>query len=72
MQAIKEITCIIGILIFGMPILPVIAVPEQNTRGKSFEQWCQEKRSLPVVTIKTIDVLLRKAMISDCQIKEYS
>jgi internalin A len=70
MQAIQKITCIIGILIFGMPILPVFAAPRQDIKAKSFEQWCQEKRSLPVVTIKTIDVLLKKAMTNDCQIAD--
>jgi internalin A len=70
MQAIQKITCIVEILIFGVPILPIIAAPRQMIIVKSFEQWCQEKGSLPVGTIKTIDILLKKAMTNDCHMAD--
>jgi internalin A len=63
----QKITLIIGILISAVA---VNATPRPLSKVKNFEQWCQEKRALPVTTAKTIEVLLKKTMTDDCRIAD--
>jgi internalin A len=68
MPVIKEISTLLGLLIFFTPVLPVIAAQGQPIKTKSFTEWCQNKMSVSVETRKTINLLLKKAEINDCQI----
>ncbi len=36
----------------------------------SFEQWCQQKDSLPIETKKTVEVMLKKAGSQDCRLAD--
>jgi len=35
---------------------------------KSFEQWCQQKNSLPAATKKTVEALLKESGTQDCKL----
>jgi internalin A len=67
MQLIQKITIFIGILISAVA---VNAAPRQPNKVKNFDQWCQEQKSLPVATAKTIEVLLKKAVTDDCRVAD--
>jgi internalin A len=68
MPVIKEISALLGLLIFFTPVLPVIAAQGQPIKTKSFTEWCQNKMSVSVETRKTIELLLKRAETNDCQI----
>jgi internalin A len=40
------------------------------TNNQSFEQWCQQKNSLPTETRTTVEVLLKKVNTQDCKLAD--
>ena len=43
------------------------SIPSAQPKTKSFAQWCKEKDTLSVATVKTIDVLLKQAKTQNCK-----
>jgi Leucine-rich repeat (LRR) protein len=43
------------------------SIPSAQSKTKSFAQWCQEKDTLPVATVRTIDILLKQAKTQNCK-----
>jgi Leucine-rich repeat (LRR) protein len=43
------------------------SIPSAQSKTKSFAQWCQEKDTLSVATVRTIDILLKQAKTQSCK-----
>ena len=47
--------------------IPAVATTQKKT-PKTFLQWCEQKKSLPLATRTTINILLDKAGTQNCRI----
>jgi internalin A len=50
--------------------LPVGAISTQQSKPKTFTQWCQQRNSVPAATKLTIDLLLTKAGTKNCKLAD--
>ncbi len=48
-------------------LFPVIPANSQQPKVKSFAEWCSQKKSLPVATKNTIEILLFHVGSKDCR-----
>jgi internalin A len=61
---------ITGMMMF-LPFLSSIAsAAPQQPQPKSFEAWCRQRKSVPVATRHTIDILIKKAGTKNCKLAD--
>jgi internalin A len=65
----KSLFTLVSLSLFSWGALPAQATQVQQ-KPKSFAQWCQQQKSLPTATQKTIDALLKEAGTNRCQLAE--
>jgi Leucine-rich repeat (LRR) protein len=46
------------------------SIPSAQPKTKSFAQWCKDKDTLSVATVRTIDLLLKQAKTQNCKSAE--
>jgi internalin A len=56
-----------SIFVLLLQVLSASASP-QETKNKSFFEWCQQRDSLPESIKNTVDVLLKKSGTTNCEI----
>ena len=66
-QAMKRVLAFISISILVVQAIPAVANTQKKT-PKTFLQWCQQKKSVPLATRSTINILLDKADTQNCRI----
>ena len=58
------------VLVSGLTLLfqamPAMAIDTQQSKPKTFAQWCQQRNSVPAATKLTIDLLLKQAGTENC------
>ncbi len=63
----KVITFISGLALL-LQAIPTLAIATQQSKTKTFAQWCQQRNSVPAATKLTIDLLLKKAGTNNCEL----
>jgi internalin A len=63
----KKVIALISGLALSLQTLPVGAIATQQSKPKTFSQWCQQRNSVPEATKVTIDLLLKQAATQDCK-----
>jgi hypothetical protein len=56
---------IISVLLIQLRSMSIVHAEQPKVR--SFAQWCQQRKSIPVETRHTIDILLEKSGTKNCQ-----
>ena len=58
-------------IFLAQPFLSSVAsASAQQPQPKSFEDWCRQREYVLAATIRTIDVLLEKAVTQDCKLAD--
>jgi internalin A len=67
-QIMKKIIVLVSGLTLLLQALPSSAIATQQSKPKTFTQWCQQRSSVPAATKLTIDLLLKKAGTKNCEL----
>jgi internalin A len=66
-KAMKKVIALLSGLALLLQALPANAIATQQSKPKTFAQWCQQRNSVPAATKLTIDLLLTEAGTQDCK-----
>ncbi len=66
-KAMKTVIALVSGLALLLQALPANAIATQQSKPKTFTQWCQQRSSVPAATKLTIDLLLKEAGTQDCK-----
>ena len=58
----NRLTALVTGLTLLLQALPAMAISTQQSKPKTFAQWCQQRNSVPAATKLTIDLLLKQAL----------
>ena len=63
----NKLTALVTGLTLLLQAFPAMAIATQQSKPKTFTQWCQQRNSVPAATKLTIDLLLKEADTQNCQ-----
>jgi internalin A len=66
----KKIVALVSGLTLLLQTMPVDAIDTQQSKPKTFTQWCEQRNSVPAATKLTIDLLLTKAGTKNCKLAD--
>ncbi len=66
----KKVIALVSTLTFLLQVIPAMAIATQQSKLKTFTQWCQQKDSVPAATKLTIDLLLKQAGTKNCALAD--
>ena len=64
----NKLTALVTGLTLLLQALPAMAIATQQSKPKTFTQWCQERNSVPAATKLTSDLLLQRTGTENCKL----
>ena len=63
----KKVIALVSGLALLLQSMSTMAAPPQSAKTKTFDQWCEQRNSVPAATKLTIDLLLKQAGTQNCK-----